>query len=516
MKTAIESAFRVFHAGVLRVASLVVPWNQRGEWWREWNAELWHVREACAPSGNASWGAEREVTAFCLGAFQDAAFLRRQRREKVAHGAPLHGSAAYCILFLAAMATASYCVALLLPGVRGQQSLSTHPVRSGLVLIRAFFEDDDAPATLSSAQYRAWNGQKQRYFDGFAFYRVTEEPVTLESALNEGRHPAAWKVARASTNLFALLGLPVMLTGPTLERDANLPRIILSEKVWAREFEANPHVAGSVVRLGQREVRVVGIAPDGARDLPGNVDAWMLEPESAIPSGSRGYVVGHLTELGRAELWRQCVPITAYRADQTEDELLGVSLDQKPLRPWSVFLFASLLALLALPAITSVSLGDSSVSPQRTSWLRRLYRWGFLSAKIALFLPIAFFASIDLAYSDTAFQSSSSVYIQLICSFSICLFGMRWVLQDQRHRCPVCLRRVTHPAYVGQASRTFLAWNGTEMMCMGGHTLLHVPGLPTSWFSTQRWLYLDASWGFLFAGPGTGMENEAITGLSAR
>jgi len=34
---------------------------------------------------------------------------------------------------------------------------------------------------------------------------------------------------------------------------------------------------------------------------------------------------------------------------------------------------------------------------------------------------------------------------------------------------------------------------------MGGHTLLHVPAQPTSWFSDQRWLYLDSSWQFLFA-----------------
>jgi hypothetical protein len=36
---------------------------------------------------------------------------------------------------------------------------------------------------------------------------------------------------------------------------------------------------------------------------------------------------------------------------------------------------------------------------------------------------------------------------------------------------------------------------------MGGHTLLHVPSLPTSWFSSQRWMFLDSSWEFLFAGP---------------
>jgi hypothetical protein len=85
--------------------------------------------------------------------------------------------------------------------------------------------------------------------------------------------------------------------------------------------------------------------------------------------------------------------------------------------------------------------------------------------------------------------------------FLICLFGLRWAIMDQSRRCPVCLRRVTHPARVGIASWNFLGWNGTEMICTGGHALLHVPSLPTSWFSRQRWMYLDTSWDFLFADP---------------
>jgi hypothetical protein len=38
-----------------------------------------------------------------------------------------------------------------------------------------------------------------------------------------------------------------------------------------------------------------------------------------------------------------------------------------------------------------------------------------------------------------------------------------------------------------------------ELICIGGHGLLHVPEMPTSWFSEQRWLYLDSSWEVLFA-----------------
>jgi hypothetical protein len=121
-----------------------------------------------------------------------------------------------------------------------------------------------------------------------------------------------------------------------------------------------------------------------------------------------------------------------------------------------------------------------------------------------MLLPTAYFASLDLAYPRTIGYSIPSEYLQLLSSFAICLFGLRWALLDQRHRCPVCLKRVTHPAQVGLAGRTFLAWNGTELICTGGHTLLHVPALPTSWFGAQRWLYLDTSWKALFDGSGAG------------
>jgi hypothetical protein len=214
---------------------------------------------------------------------------------------------------------------------------------------------------------------------------------------------------------------------------------------------------------------------------------------------SPGYVVAHLTAAGGAEMWADCVQIAATRPDGSEDDLLGVSLEEWRPSPEALYLFAVFLALLALPAITTVSLGEYSVNQQKTSWTRRLHRWSFLAAKAALLLPILYFVSLDLAYACPSIGRENQGYIQLVSTFGMCLFGLRWVLKDQRQRCPVCMHCVTHPAQVGQASRTFLDWNGTEMMCMGGHTLLHVPSLPTSWFGAQRWLYLDTSWNFLFA-----------------
>jgi len=496
---AIEAMVRTADLGLLRGASLLVPGGQREEWWREWHAELWEVRRACACAGEVRWAAEREIAGFCLGAFEDAYCLRRMDKKKRTPLPISFGSAWQCILFLAVILGVCYGMARMLPGVRAERGMSQYTVRPGLVLIENA-DNEDSPRTISSGQYRAWKDRKQQFFDGFAFYRVTQESVDRETAQAGSRQTGGWDVGRASSNLFVLLGLPVRFRAKDAGADADLPRVVLSESLWKREFGANPHVAGGIVRVGLRRATIAGVAPEGPWDLPGKVDAWLLEPDSQTASAGAGYVVAHLTESGRSKMWAARVPIKSFSPHRSPDDLLGIALGNGAPGEWDIFLFAVFLAVLALPAITSVSVGDLSVSVHRISWPRRLWRWGFLGVKIALLLPIVHFASLDLAYGFTAFNANQAMYIQLASTFFVCLFGMSWVLSDQRQRCPVCLRRVDHPARVGQLSRTFLAWSGTELMCMGGHTLLHVPSLPTSWFSSQRWMFLDSSWDFLFAG----------------
>ncbi len=496
---AVDLALRGANLGLLRGAWILVPGKQRGEWWREWHAELWQVRHECGRGRGFSWREERGIAGFCLGAFKDALCLRRMERRARRPLALSFGSAWWCLLWLAALLGLSYGLGRWLPGVRAERSLSQCMVRRGLVLIEYADYEDSAP-TISSGQYRAWKDRKQEYFDGFAFYRVTRERVNREAEQAGPDGGAGWGVARASSNFFALMGLPVRFGETGANVDADLPGVILSESLWKREFGADPHVAGSVVRVGLRRATIAGVAPEGPWDLPGKVDAWLLEPDSQMTQGGAGYVVAHLSASGESRMSAAIIPIKSYSEHRTPDDLLGVSIGNGMPGPWDLFLFASLLAFLALPAVSPVSFGEESVSLQAISWQRKVWRWGFLGAKIALLLPIAFWASLDLAYGFMGFNSNEAVILQLAATFSICLFGMRWILSDQRQRCPVCLRRVAHPARVGQFSRTFLAWSGTELMCMGGHTLLYIPSLPTSWFSTQRWMLLDPSWKFLFAG----------------
>lgn len=51
---------------ILRIASFLVPIPHRAEWMEQWASELWYIPQS-------------QATAFCLGAFQDALWLRRNR-----------------------------------------------------------------------------------------------------------------------------------------------------------------------------------------------------------------------------------------------------------------------------------------------------------------------------------------------------------------------------------------------------------------------------------------------------
>ena len=81
------------HLAILRSAALLVPGPQRAEWFAEWSAELWYVN--------------RGATAFCLGAFRDAFWLRRNNPTRMAPRTFSLRSPLSCLLFLAALAAVS-------------------------------------------------------------------------------------------------------------------------------------------------------------------------------------------------------------------------------------------------------------------------------------------------------------------------------------------------------------------------------------------------------------------------
>ena len=121
-----------------------------------------------------------------------------------------------------------------------------------------------------------------------------------------------------------------------------------------------------------------------------------------------------------------------------------------------------------------------------------LRKRAFLAAKILLILPVIALMALDLlCLGGKAMPVMGNV--SMLASF----LAARWVLADQRDRCPVCLRLLANPVRFGGSSRILLEWHGTELMCVRGHGLLYVSEWPTVW-SDRRWMDLGSSWAGLF------------------
>jgi hypothetical protein len=87
---------------VLHIASLLAPSNQRAEWVKEWQSELWYIPR-------------RGATLFCLGAFRDALWLRRNNLNPVKRTRIHLESPLSCLAFLATFAAVSIFILVCLP-----------------------------------------------------------------------------------------------------------------------------------------------------------------------------------------------------------------------------------------------------------------------------------------------------------------------------------------------------------------------------------------------------------------
>jgi hypothetical protein len=143
--------------------------------------------------------------------------------------------------------------------------------------------------------------------------------------------------------------------------------------------------------------------------------------------------------------------------------------------------------------ITRLVMGRAPADGGSAPWSSRLRQGLFLTLKIALVQPIMLCGFLALMLIGPVAPLASQVGI-----FGMWILTCRWLIADQRQRCPVCLRRLTNTVRIGTPSQTFLDWYGAEWMCSRGHGLLRVPEIATSYSGRRQWLRLDGSWSGLF------------------
>jgi hypothetical protein len=306
-----------------------------------------------------------------------------------------------------------------------------------------------------------------------------------------------------SDNFFSLLGVTA-IHGRAFARgdaDACATCVLLSYEFWRRlHADGGTDVGGSIV-IGGRAYKVIGVLPKEFWFLSRRIETWSLMHRAYATTG----VVVRLA------------PEVAKRAAEAELESIvqehGVSawlsvVDVSPLqtRVRSV-LWSFALALALAVVITIVSLRprlpsfETCISRRERS--RACIRASFFGLKTGLLLVAVLLAGLEFTHATAitmiggtdALTEPLSTWLFLIASMG----ALSWSIYDQRRRCRVCLRRLGLPAHVGCPGCLLLDWAGTEMVCMEGHGMLHVPEMTPSWEGAPKWTALDDSWQGLFA-----------------
>lgn len=134
---------------------------------------------------------------------------------------------------------------------------------------------------------------------------------------------------------------------------------------------------------------------------------------------------------------------------------------------------------------------------------RRSLRYtGFFAAKTGLLLGIVAAAWVEVATAlpipiSGGVDPGTAATMVLLFLFSLA-FAMRWSLEDQASRCPVCCRLVSMPVSVGSRSSLLLDRPGIEMLCTRGHGTLLISDLTACTGERSRWTPSDHSWQEVF------------------
>jgi putative ABC transport system permease protein len=261
---------------LVRIASRLVPKWRRGEWEREWRAELQHhALEERDASPDAL-----DVIARSTGAVADAAYVRGQSMQLDLWWNDLRfawrnvvrrpGFTLLVVLTLALGIGVNSAVFALIDAVL----LRPLPYRQPDRLVFVWQTLPEVPELEPTpADYTALHAA--RSFQSLALVAVDHFTLTGD------QEPERVRGARCSASLFGVLGIAPRLgrafVGGEDAADAP-PAVIVSDGLWRRRLGADPAVIGRSIRVDGVPHTIVGVMPSSARlpgPLAGSDDLWL-------------------------------------------------------------------------------------------------------------------------------------------------------------------------------------------------------------------------------------------------
>ncbi len=476
---------------LIRMASLLVPARHREAWRREWEAEIYH---AALIRGVP----RREVLRFAFGSIRDAFWYRTNRtdRQDLFRDARKRvESASFCLWALGGIIVAIILTSGLLPATRAV--LLPLPYRdAGRIATVA----QGGPTLATRSGVRAdWVGlwqHESKLLDGAAVYVWNEEALTGGSFF--GR---AVVTARVDQNFFPLLGAKTE-DGRILNRGDSIlcqDCVLLSRDFWRRSRLK----IGTYITLGGRAYKVSGVLERRFWFLSRDIAIWRLaSPQEWRDAGAAR--VGAVVRLGSGVSQREADVELQSIIQRAGTPLWSSLVEVSPLQDRVRAVFGSFGLALLLSMVIVVG----SLRLQVRQWFRPIgladcLGFAFFTLKTGLLLAAVLLsgleftraAAINMIGGTDLLTEPLSTWLFLMASVGV----LTWSIHDQRKRCRVCLRRLGLAAQVGCPGCLLLNWAGTELVCVEGHGMLHVPEMVSCWHETDRWTVLDESWMELFA-----------------
>jgi putative ABC transport system permease protein len=121
----------------------------------------------------------------------------------------------------------------------------------------------DEVAAFSTDHFRQWR-DANRVFEGLAMYG--DRPVAYRGLAEAPGEPRPLSAEQVSPELFEILGVSPQLGRAFRSEEATPGRdavAVLGHAFWTREFGGDPAVLGKTLRIDDRDVEIIGVAPPG-------------------------------------------------------------------------------------------------------------------------------------------------------------------------------------------------------------------------------------------------------------
>jgi predicted permease len=313
MKSRDSSVVRVSLA-LVRLCSIVVPSESRQDWHDEWEAEVRHRWEMLERRDRLDWRTRMDLFRRALGAFPDAAWLRRQF---TADADVVHDLKHGVRMLLKSPSFTIAAVLILALGIGGTVSIAS--LLDTLMFRPLPYHDADRVVTLwqrlaarpmeredvAPADFLDWR-DRSRSFSAIAAV------IPYSREFTGGTEPEVLFGAQVTEGFFDALGMPPMMGRgflPEEHKQGARPVVVITHGFWKTRFAGDPDIINKTISLGGAPWTIVGVLPASfAPQLlprPGELTVWtpkvIQEFEQRIRASGYWNVVARLAPGVRVE-----------------------------------------------------------------------------------------------------------------------------------------------------------------------------------------------------------------------